>query len=155
MRGYNVDDAILMCTKEDTVVLVDPVDFGFLRVAHNHCVIGDPVQRLLGRQSVIRVCQESVGDRSLVLTGRPAALLYLALAGHAYSVQTPDDAHPYLARQARAEITRRRRDGGDWEIVARAVEAWGPMIKPWLGVTKLVNGMPQSFAPEYELRIRL
>lgn len=145
---------ILVCERADTLVLVDPDSYQVLKVGYNHCLAADPAQRALSRQGVAQVLQELAGRPAVVLSGQVADVLYLALAGHQYGVGSPGAASTRLAQQARAHI-QRWRGVPDWEIAHRVTAAFGPVIRPWLGVTKLVDGRPQSGAAEYELVLRL
>ena len=148
-------NVIVMSEAEDTVVLVDPLSCEVLTVGYNHCLSSaSSAQRALSRARVVDVLQGVVDRPALVLTGQVADLLYTALAGHSYAVERPAVAMRARARAARAHIERMRAVG-DWEIAQRVVEAAGPVISPWLGVTKLVGGVPQEGAAEYEERIRL
>ena len=149
-------NVIVMSEAEDTVVLVDPLSCEVLTVGYNHCLSSaSSAQRALSRARVVDVLQVVVDRPALVLTGQVADLLYTALAGHSYAVERPTMAMCVRARAARAHVERMRAAGGDWEIVARVIEAAGPVLEPWLGVTKLSNGVPQEGAAEYEERIQL
>jgi hypothetical protein len=139
---------IFTCEIADTIILVDPKTFEVLHVANNHCVMRDPSLRALSRQGVIHSLQDIVKRPALVLTGQVADMLYVALAGHHYTVQHPQRASTNLARAARGHIERMRKLE-EWGIAWRAVEAWGPKIKPWLWVTKFEQGFEQVGAPEY------
>lgn len=147
---------VIRCDKSDTIILVDPVSYQVLKVGFNHCLAVDVVQRARSRAAVIAVLRESAPASALVLVGRPADSLYVALAGHLYAVQHPRDANPQLARLARGVILRSRGVAEGWEIAARVVDAWGPEIQPWLGVTKLSgDGVPVMACVEYVERLPL
>jgi hypothetical protein len=145
---------IFTCEIVDTILLIDPVSFEVLHVANNHCVMRDPASRALSRQGVVRTLLEGRDGPAIVLTGQVADLLYVALAGHHYMSQHPQRASTNLARSARGHIERMRKLE-EWQIAWQVVEAWGPMIRPWLGVTKFVEGFEQQGAPEYLQEIGL
>jgi hypothetical protein len=139
---------IFTCEIVDTIILVDPVTYKVVHVANNHCVMRDPPSRALSRQNMVRTLQDIAKKPTLVLTGQVADMLYVALAGHHYMVQHPRRASTNLARAARGHIERMRKLE-EWGIAWRAVEAWGPKIKPWLWVTKFEKGFEQQGALEY------
>jgi hypothetical protein len=160
--------------RPDTIVVVDAVMFQVLRVAHNHCLLNDPVAREMTRVGIIRVLVESLpkqdgysmrtppappeGGEGQVygVVGPPGDMLYCALAGHFYAVQHPCEAHPMLARLARATIERNRARAPGWAVAWQVVVAWGLTVQPWLAVTKLDEwGMPMAVCPEYEERLPL
>jgi hypothetical protein len=149
-----MSSSIFTCEVVDTIVLVDPKTFEVFHVAHNHCVMSDPASRALTRRSVVRTLEDIVQRPALVLTGQVADLLYVALAGHHYTSQSPRRASTNLARSARGQVERMRKLE-EWGIAWQVIQAWGPRIRPWLGVTKLVNGFPQMGAPEYVWEVAL
>jgi hypothetical protein len=146
--------SIFTCEIVDTIVLVDSKTFEVLYVANNHCVMRDPASRALSRQGVVRTIQDIVKKPAVVLTGQVADLLYVALAGHHYTSQSPRRASTGLARAARGHIERMRKLE-EWALAWQVIQAWGPKIRPWLGVTKLVGGFIQEGAPEYVQEIGL
>jgi hypothetical protein len=145
---------IFTCEIVDTILLVDPKTFEVLHVANNHCAASSPAQRALSRQDVVRALQDIVNRPAVVLTGQVADLLYVALAGHHYTSESPRRASTGLARAARGHIERMRRDE-QWQIAWQVLQVWGPMIRPWLGVVKLVDGFEESGAPEYLWEVAL
>jgi hypothetical protein len=145
---------IFTCEIVDTIILVDPKTFEVLHVANNHCVMRDPALRALSRQGVVRALQDIVKKSAVVVTGQVADLLYVALAGHHYTSQSPRRASTGLARSARAHIERMRHLE-EWQVAWQVIETWGSKIRPWLGVAKLVNGFEESGAPEYLWEVAL
>jgi hypothetical protein len=145
---------IFTCEIVDTIILVDPKTFEVLHVANNHCVMRDSASRALSRQGVMRTLLEGRDTPAIVLTGQVADMLYVALAGHHYTVQHPRQASTNLARAARGHIERMRKLE-EWGIAWQVVEAWGQKIKPWLWVTKFEQGFEQQGAPEYCLEVSL
>ncbi len=142
--------------RPDTIVLVHPVTYQVLKVAYNHCLSVDLRDRARSRASIIRVLCETCPTSAYVVVERPADCLYTAIAGHLYSVQAPRDARPDLARLARGIIARNRGISEGWEIAARVLDAWGPVVQPWLGVTKLdACGGPVMACAEYTERLPL
>jgi hypothetical protein len=145
---------IFTCEIVDTILLIDPVSFEILHVATNHCVMRDSASRALSRQCVVRALQDIIGKPAVVLTGQVADLLYVALAGHHYTSESPRRASTNLARTARAHIERLRKLE-EWGIAWQVIQAWGPMIRPWLWVTKFKGGFEEVGAPEYLQEIGL
>jgi hypothetical protein len=146
--------AIVNLDREDTVLLVDARTYEVRRVGFNHCGSHDASERARARASLIRVELE-IAPGCLVLSGLVANLLYVALSGHRFATQHPRDASPLRARQARAYIAGHR-DDDQFEIAARVVAAFGDVVQPWLGVTKLDGrGGPVEGCAEYMERLSL
>jgi hypothetical protein len=143
--------------RPDTIVVVDAQTFAVLRVAYNHCLLNDPTAREISRVGIIRVLVESVPVPSVyVVVGPPGDMLYCGLAAHLYAVQHPRCAHPMLARLARATVERDRGRSQGWMVAWQVITAWGPVVQPWLGVTKLdERGVPMAVCAEYGERLPL
>jgi hypothetical protein len=146
----------LACDRADTIILVHPVTYQVLKVGFNHCLSVEMADRARSRALVVHVLCETCPVSAFVVVERPADCLYTALAGHLYSIQHPRAARPDLARLARGIITRNRGVSEGWEIAARVVDAWGPVVQPWLGVVKLDErgGLVEACA-EYVERLAL
>src|SRR3989304_3542076 len=139
-------------SRPDTVIAVDGQTYEVLSVAHNHCLVGDTMDRLRSRASVIEVVAEIAGERACILSGTVADQLYVALTGHFYATEHPKCVSVPMARAARASIERMRGDA-QWEVAWRVIEARGATLEPWLGVAKLSeDGVPQMGAEEYQER---
>jgi hypothetical protein len=114
-----------------------------------------------GRDQIGRWMVESATEVRLpvAMFGRPAAVLYQALAGHSYGRKPAHYAEVHLCQiavQARASIASMRGGAESWVLAWRVVEAAGPTIQPWLCVLALdVDGRPLEASPLYDVRIRL
>ncbi len=114
-----------------------------------------------GRREVAGWMLENATEVRLpvAMFGRPAAVLYQALAGHRYGRKPGHYAEAQLveiARMARASIVSMRGEAESWVMAWRVFSAAGPTIQPWLCVLELdVDGRPLEAAPLYDVRIRL
>jgi len=95
----------------------------------------------------------------VAMFGRPAGVLYQALAGHCYGSAPGRYAGAHLvsiARLARAFLSSIRSGGETWRFAWQVVQAAGLVIQPWLCVLELDReGRPLEISPLYDVRISL
>ena len=147
---------ILFFDEVDIVMVIDAVRHEVLSLGLNSCEARDPITRARERVHLADTLTAQTRRPHVVLSGRCAATLYEALAGHRYGVESVELANAQRARCARAVLLSWRDREPDYGVACLAVEAFGPVMKPWLGLPVFdAAGRLMEWAPEYDERVPL